>query len=532
MDARLQTNSVCSSGPAQTVGAWREQWRQLGLQAWSAESDGRRDMQNQRALGQEQVEDLRVVLRNGDEDFKAWEQQLWSGLSQVRKRVRALGPNLQFAPARGDVQRMVQGAKHDLGVFAEQARQQYDELAKLECTLQDTLEAALVRFEGWCSQESSLRRSRDTAKKASVVRPPSCSRARGSRESLDGSLAAEGKAVDKELEGMHEQLDKLVADIAEDGGTTGGWSNDDHDAFLRVLRKFKRRTGADFFAEIQQLLPNKSHEDLVVHVAWLTTYEERQRTKKQLVEKWRGIRAVSGVRSASAEPCRQRALSAAQEERREQASLRDRVRKEQIERRKLVEDWRCAREAEQRAQQEEQRQNQVQIQVREAQERRRQSESKRQAVAAFQERRAAEKSALRPATPGGACSPAAAGGPLSSEDKQRIAKRNAELLERKAAQVQQRRNSGQRGFGSDSQSSFDPPSRSRSSSASAAYQHVESRVQSHTQAYVEKSRDLREDMAAAAGPPSKYDVMPGNFAHQGVVRTVRACPSWRGQFGV
>jgi len=77
---------------------------------------------------------------------------------------------------------------------------------------------------------------------------------------------------------------------------------------------------------------------------------------------------------------------------------------------------------------------------------------------------------------------------------------------------------------------FDPPARSRasSSSAGAAYQHVNSRVHSHTQANVEKSRDLHEDMAAVAGPPSKDNVMPGNFAAQGVVRMVRACPSWRG----
>lgn len=493
-----------SSAAARTVNAWREQWRQLGLQAWSSESDGQRETQNPRSLSQDQLEDLRATVRKGDADFRVWEQELWTGLAKVRKRIHVLARNMHFAPQHGDIRRMVQGAEHDLRIFAEQARQEEDELAALECSLEDTLQSSLVRFEGWCLQESSPCRTPEKLSKPS--RPPSCSRLR------QGSSGSSKEA--KQLESMHEELDKITAKIAADGGSMGGWSCDDHDTFLRVFHKFKRKTGAEFIAEVQQLLPDKQHEDLVGHVRWLLLYEERQLQKRQLVEKWRCMCAATSSKQSSTEAKQELTAAAARGEKRHRASLRERAQKELIERRQHVAEWRAARTEQHQTQHKEQQRRADEAEAREASKRQLQNEQRRQAIADMREQRAAEAALTSPASSGRHT--------LSADDKKRIAERNATLLRRRASQVEAKQSDP------DAQC-FEPPP--RASSASAAYRHVDSRLEEHTKAYIDRSRELCEEQSIASLNGSKYGVVPGNFAHQGLVRTVRKSASWRPHFG-
>lgn len=498
------------------MNAWREQWRQLGLQAWSAESDSRRETQNPRSLSQEHLEELRAELLKGDTNLRGWETELWGGMAKVRKRIKVLARSVHFAPHQGDIRRMVQAAEHDLRIFAEQTRHEEDELAALECSLQDTLESSLVRFEGWCAQESALRKPPESVSKSS--RPPSCSRVR--------QADASSKKEAKQLDSMHEQLDKLAADMVADGGDTGGWSSDDHDTFLRVFRKYKRKTGVEFIAEAQQLLSHKEHEDLVGHISWMLVHEDRQLQKRQLVEKWRCMRAATATKEAPADAKQALTAAAAREEKRQRACSRERVTKELSEKKKQVEEWRTARSEEQRTQQAEQARRTEEAKQREVQERQRQAETRRQAMEGLRERRAADDALLgkggRNATP----TAGAMGQPMSIEDKRRIAERNAALLQKRAAQVQAKRLEPEASVYSQC---FEPP---RRASSAGALRHVESRYEESSRLHVDRSRDLREDESTTCqSASSKYGVVPGNFAHQGVVRTMRASASWRPHFG-
>lgn len=509
-----RANSSCSNGDAaRTVNAWREQWRQLALQAWSAESDSRRETQNPRSLSQEQLEELRSTLRKEDDDFKVSEQHLWSGLAKVRKRIQVLARNIHFAPQQGDIRRMVQAAEHDLRIFAEQTRQSEDELAALECSLQDTLESSLARFEGWCSQESSTRRPLTPSKPS---RPPSCSRL---RQADKGSNKEQ-----KELDSMHEQLDKLTADIIADGGSTGGWSFEDHEAFLRVFQKFKRKTGIEFIAEAQQLLPDRPHEDMIAHISWLLRHEDRELQKRHLVEKWRCMRAVAA--SKEVEPKQELTAAAAQEEKRQRACSRERVQKELCESRHRVAEWRRERNEVKRTQQDQQSRRSEEAREREARDRRHQVDKRRRSLESMQEQRVADDALMgRPASRGARNST-----PLSTgiarhvglEDKRRIAERTAALLQKRASQLQAKRSEPD-------EQHFEPPL--RASSVGTRYKHVESRLEEHTKAHVEQSREFREDQSVSGQNSSKYGVVPGNFAHQGVVRTMRSSAAWRPHFG-
>jgi len=510
-DAALSScTGTVAAGVAQTVGSWREEWRQLALQAWSAESDSSREMQNARILNAEQLEELRTTLRRADQEGKVFQHELWDGLARIRKRVHALAQNVQFAPGRREVGQMVQSAEHELRVFSEQSRQQYDELAALECSLQDTLQAALVRFEGWCSQESALHKGRETSAKR--CRPPSCSRLHPS-----GTGA---RKDDKQLADVRAQLETLASDTAAAGGATGGWTCEDNDAFLRLFRKFRSKTGPDFIAEAEQLLPEKTHEELVAHVAWLAAFDDRELEKRRLLEKWRGIRAAAAVGSIPSEGNKPSLTTADLEKERRRRSLsRERDLQEASRRRQSVTEWRSSREEAALAREEARLRQQKEAQLREVHDRQRQNEQKRKLVEAFRQKRAEDEELARSATHQ-ASQMAAVRRAVSSEDRTRIAQRNTALLQRRVSQVQQR----QRGCSLEQQNRFEPTCRSQ------AFQHVESRLRDHTDAYVEKARELRKEDSTDAG--SKYGVMPGNFAHQGAVRTTRSCPTWRPRFGV
>lgn len=419
---------------APPLAAWREQLRQLSTQEWSAESDCRRAFQSSRALLPEQLEELRTAASRGTESFKDWNKKVWLDLGKVRRRVRALGHNMRFAPCRDTVERMVQGAEHELQVFVEQARLQFEELAREESSLSQSLDLALERFEGWCKQDSAACRPAQPTRKAPQARARS---AGASAPSTSCSSSAPGRSRRK-----------------------------------------------------------------------------------------RGNAADEHARNLSAEE-RERKLSEARARQREQ---------ENAERRRSVVEWRQQRDEQRRAEEEERQQKKKEEEEALAAKQRQLQEVKRRQVEEYRRKREAEKAELLQLSSAQAAGPQHA---LDEEDLCRIAQRNAGLLERQQARVQARLAEEQR-----KQLAFEPSARragagsSGASEQSSCYGHVESRVGSHTEQYVEKLRELREQeremlstMAAAADASRLDEVLPGNFAHQALVRPTRSCPAWRKGFG-
>eukprot|EP00440_Ansanella_granifera_P048778 gb/GFBE01052849.1/.p1 GENE.gb/GFBE01052849.1/~~gb/GFBE01052849.1/.p1 ORF type:complete len:536 (+),score=127.11 gb/GFBE01052849.1/:1-1608(+) len=518
-----------------SVAAWRETWRQLALQAWSAESDARRDLQTQgqRSLSQEHAAELRACWESCEQERQVWEQDVWSGLGQLRKRVAVLGANLRFAPSADDLRSMVGAVEHKLQLYNEQARQQFDELAAQECSLVESLEASLTRFEGWCSQESALkatsctRATSSTAlrRKSEVPTSASCSRlgsagARSRPSSASGSRVV-GSSGDAEpgLAEIRERLDVLASKL-DSGGATGGWPSDDHEAFMRLLNgKFKRRATPEFLLEAERSLPHLSHEALVAHAKWLADHEKYQAERRQLLEQWRGLKEASRPRTASEAPAGQRSSAQeAQDERRKRAEVKKQELLQLEERRRAVEDWKKQKE-EQKELEERQQRAQREAQAQEARSKQALLEKKKQELEAFRRQRQEDEAREREA----AQAAKAAGRRLSVQDRERIAERNEALLrhrEQHRRQLEERRSSASQ--------AFEPTARA----TSAAYGHVQSKLHGHTDSYVERARELQEaEEAQKAAAVSKYSIVPGNFAHQGIMRTVRSSPSWRQGFG-
>lgn len=503
-----------------SVATWREVRKQLAVQAWASESDARREvqLQSQRSVGKEQAAELRACWECSESERKVWEQDLWSGLGRLRKRVAALGANMRFVTSAEDLRNMVSTTERELQLYAEQARQQFDDLTLEESGLEESLKASLTRFEGWCAQESAGLRPRSCSRTAAAATSSSSApKQRAHRPSRPGVAEA---AADHGMAEIRERLDQLATAI-DAGGMMGGWQADDHEAFMRLLTgRFKRRATQEFLVEAENLLPHLSHEALVAHVKWLTDHEIHQAERRQLLERWRALKEANRARPASEAPARSTAKEA-HLERQQYAQKRQQELSEREEQRQRVEAWRKRKEEEQKEKEERQQRSQKAMQEKAAATRR-QQEATQQELETFKRHREEAEAQLRAAAE---ATKAAANAQrrLSQEDKVRIAERNQALLlqrEAKLRDLQERRSSAQ---------AFEPPSRATGN----AYCHVESRLQSHTEAFVEKSRELQENEAAEkAALDSKYGVVPGNFAHQGIIRTVRTSPSWRRGFGV
>eukprot|EP00747_Dinoflagellata_sp_TGD_P163166 gnl/TRDRNA2_/TRDRNA2_181556_c0_seq1.p1 gnl/TRDRNA2_/TRDRNA2_181556_c0~~gnl/TRDRNA2_/TRDRNA2_181556_c0_seq1.p1 ORF type:complete len:502 (-),score=101.26 gnl/TRDRNA2_/TRDRNA2_181556_c0_seq1:22-1527(-) len=494
-----------SPAVSRTVSSWREHWRQLSVQAWCAESDIWRELQNSRLLTQVQLEELRVESRTAEDARKKWEHDSWTDLARARKRVSALARNVHFAPHKEDVRRMVHSAEHEIQVFAERSRQNFDELAAVECALEDTLESALVRFEGWC-QEGPYRPPARSSSSTRPVRSSSC-----------GHTRKEASKGQKENMSIREQVDLLDSEMLSAGGATGGWQTDDHETFLRLLRKFKRRTGPEFIDVVQQLLPHIKHEDLIAHVSWLEKHEEMQLRKRELLERWRGLRLASHANVQCKNDGGEQGAVATVKELEQRARARDADEKERAATRKKVAEWRQAKDQAKISEESERHRKEKAAQERQQRDRDRLKEATQRAVENFQRKRVADADRERKAVQRSA----SLGALRSPEDHERIAQRTAEHLARKAALMQAKSSSPQ-------SSCLESPSLTQS-----AYRNVESRLHTHTESYVEKLRLAREDSVTQnADSSSKYTAMPMNFAHQGVVRTTRSCPGWRPHFGV
>jgi len=293
------------------------------------------------------------------------------------------------------------------------------------------------------------------------------------------------------------------------GGQHGGWASEDHEAFMKLLSRFKRRASPEFLEEAERLLPHCSHEALVAHAKWFHDREKHQAERRKLLEEWRNLKALSVQTASQAPACHAEnpssSVEEAREERRQRSEMRRQELQEQASRRRQVEAWRRQKEQDQRAADQSRQRALREMQEQEAMTRQRLKQAKEQELEAFRRRREEEEARELAAK-------APAPRRLTQEEQRRISERNSALLRQRELhrqKVEERRSS-----------TFEPPQRA------GAFSHVQSRLQSHTEAYVDRAREIQEvEEAEKSAVDSKYGVVPGNFAHQGVIRTTRSSPS-------
>mmetsp|Transcript_7544 Transcript_7544/g.18181 ORF Transcript_7544/g.18181 Transcript_7544/m.18181 type:complete len:392 (-) Transcript_7544:816-1991(-) len=299
---------------------WVAQLQQHESEISKCQVESYRAVLQTKAMAWEHCCDLKRLVEENDATRVKWQLSVYDGIRRLRQKIIKLadeternGGNLATASSR--VTKTVQALEAELTTFKERQRQDYDELTLVESTTFATLKAMEERFTIWQEQAGTepLVRPKSaggggTGTGASLGGTGGVGAANGtgkmqtggSRPSQDSATGGESPKkstlhlanADKQVSELRDALDALTAEIEHDGGASGGWLKDDHDAFMRMYGKCKSMDSPAFYEQVAALV-HCSHEDIVEHVVWYREWCRKTDLKKELLAKWKERRRVA-----------------------------------------------------------------------------------------------------------------------------------------------------------------------------------------------------------------------------------------------
>ncbi|CAD7946612.1 unnamed protein product [Amoebophrya sp. A25] len=483
------------------------------------------------------------------------------------------------------VAKAVAGLEQELLAFKEKQRQEYDELSLVESTTFETLTALEERFTAWTDQSSREPLVRPKTAAVSSAhgagaggrggaggttpggrnRPASARAAggatsktpnKGMKGAEHNNAAGEGAGRtqsssssaalddiktgaiyeglsprkrtlvsangDKSVSQLRDALDALTAEIEHDGGATGGWLKDDHEAFMRAYAKHKSMETAPFYDYVTDLV-HCSHEDVVEHVVWYKDFVRKSDLKRDLLGKWKDqrrramIEAHERLTDTRAEDLR--AEAEARKRREEEQRLQNAFRKQKIS------EWKEKR-AEQEALKKREEEDKIQAEkLRRAKIMEEQMKTRPAIVAYAQQKKELkmkEAAAVREKNISGKEA-------LTAEQRQQLQERSL-AYEKKRVRLLEEARAKERQLSKGT----DPDEKPKQAPGNFLYYgHVQSRLHDQTEAQIQKlkarERDTKEADARSGKEGAKYgQQIAGNFANQvGIQATVRNVPQWR-----
>jgi hypothetical protein len=150
------------------------------------------------------------------------------------------------------------------------------------------------------------------------------------------STGTPSEAVLQSEDAIKDRVDEIDRLVHEQGGSTGGWQQEDHDQFTLIRARI--RSKAEFVQVASREIPRKTIYDVVDHNKWYIQHEKLLREKRALVTHWREMRKAQ--REAGRVQAKQQVEHQMQHD-----ESRSRGAQEKAERRrKEVEQWRKERE--------------------------------------------------------------------------------------------------------------------------------------------------------------------------------------------
>mmetsp|Transcript_39851 Transcript_39851/g.63856 ORF Transcript_39851/g.63856 Transcript_39851/m.63856 type:complete len:687 (+) Transcript_39851:85-2145(+) len=363
---------------------WQAEWSKLKSEEENlmAECSWEEVLQGKK-MSSSQILELREELDKSVQENEVWSASVWQGLQKIRGKIDSLRHD---GRQRGQhLQSIARKVAQEISEFKDQQREQFDALAIAEQGFEEIQHVLTQRYEGWVAGPSALFRSgslplvlHGSAQIQLESGGSSGSRSRG--PSVD---PPEAKA-DAEIEEIRRALEALDAETQRAGGATGGWSELHHDVFMRAYRQFKMQATPAFFTQLERRFPEMSKTDLVDHVRWFVEDEQRVDTKRRLLDRWKKRREELR-REASAVESR---LAAEEAEQARQAAERDR--NQRAETKQRLAEWRSHRSQEEAFLIEKQREREKEL-ARMEREQRREQAQQRESVEVYKHRKDAER---------------------------------------------------------------------------------------------------------------------------------------------
>eukprot|EP00392_Amoebophrya_sp_AT5.2_P017130 g17451.t1 len=480
---------------------WVAQLQQHESEISKCQVESYRAVLQTKAMAWEHCCDLKRLVEENDATRVKWQLSVYDGIRRLRQKIIKLadeternGGNLATASSR--VTKTVQALEAELTTFKERQRQDYDELTLVESTTFATLKAMEERFTIWQEQAGTepLVRPKSaggggTGTGASLGGTGGVGAANGtgkmqtggSRPSQDSATGGESPKkstlhlanADKQVSELRDALDALTAEIEHDGGASGGWLKDDHDAFMRMYGKCKSMDSPAFY---EQEAHKRLTEDEALDLREEATVRKKNEEEKKRQDAFR--------KQKIAEWKEQRAAKEAAKRREEEDTLQEQKLKDA---KKMEEHLRT-----------------------------------RAAIVAF----AQEKKELAARAKEAAKSGKGNDQVITREQKEQLRERSLAFEKKRVKLLEEcREKERQLSKGSD-----EMPARPKSAPFSF-YQHVGSRLHDQTEAQIQKLKARERELKAAAAKGDegqKYGVVAGNFADQiGVQARVTSVPQWR-----
>jgi hypothetical protein len=459
---------------------WEVRWKELEEEADAVRAECGEDMPSYlkpQSMSASLQAELKAELVETAIDSERWLNDLWNAASKIHKRVSSFAMNAASADPQ-QMQPLSRSIERELSTFKARQRAEFDALASTEFGLEEVLPVLGRRFESWLAEPSALLKEIPTGGSSGSLRAASGSpRGSSPRQASSRSPRARSRErglersdpVDTESSELRTALETLEAEEKRAGGIAGGWNMQDHEVFMRISRVFKNQVTPAFFAKVEERLPNLSKVQIADHARWLAEHEQRQATKRRLLARWRE-RKLELEREASNAKDERAALEAEQQRQASKNEMRQRA-----ETKRRLAEWKKGRADEEEFEADRQKREELE-QARLERDQRNKQLHQKELVDAFRRRREAQQQALRREEEQAASAASATRRALSQDDKQRIARRNAEVLRRKlqapaapaaAARAPSPARAGR------------PPSR-------GGYEHVESRLYDTTECFIQK----------------------------------------------
>ena len=342
---------------------WEQKLRQLRHRIQILENEKRAASYNPSNACRKFIIDLERLDTTNTADFKVSQSDMFDRISNVQWAVRKMASHIALM---GQGQRyleklkeLMEGAEAAITVFKRENRPRFEMLLNQELLLTQEVDA----FNDTLRDMGLKAKASHSTKRKNIQLPsqPSGRQIQQKQRQDQAVLSMDIKKV----------ISNIDAEIADAGGSTGGWDPRDHTAFLRIVSRNKvtaeqwRRVESG--ASIESItsvsavvsravddIPTQTQRSILSHARWYARYTCLLAQKKQAVQAWRNGK-VSREQSQRIQRESNRKVRDAESRGRAEKRLREakiRQRRDAEEKRQAVEEWRREKEARMREERE------------------------------------------------------------------------------------------------------------------------------------------------------------------------------------
>mmetsp|Transcript_68429 Transcript_68429/g.222628 ORF Transcript_68429/g.222628 Transcript_68429/m.222628 type:complete len:618 (-) Transcript_68429:120-1973(-) len=271
-------------GAAQSpLEAWAAQWREFAAEAGALEAECMEevlgqwrtsDWASQKKSHPSQLSELRHELDESERALGRWQQDLWCGLTHLRKRVVAFVQNAHRGAVPPEQLRPVaESIDLELEGFKLHCSQDFEQVFVDDTELCQELEALGQHYYACLARPSAS------------IPPPQQDEA--GEPGLEGEKAEPVPDEDAEIAEVRALLTEVEAEIQQGSSATSCWPRAHQQVVLRTFRIFKMQLTPAFYARLEEQLPQVPSERLTTLVKHLADQESRQARKRWLLARWR-----------------------------------------------------------------------------------------------------------------------------------------------------------------------------------------------------------------------------------------------------